>query len=116
MISWTGDMILKDSLGVIVGHIIYISEEPDMEYQVLPWRADKTVINQWLVQQGYDKCVAKLSGKVNGGSQLYAMDRETLKEMLGSSDGVRLYSQLQRDKPKSEKEAGILKETELQVS
>ncbi|CAI8053301.1 hypothetical protein GBAR_LOCUS29145 [Geodia barretti] len=89
-------------------------EEPDMEYRVLPWRADRTAINLWLVQQGYENCTEKFPGQVKEGSQLYAMDREALREMLGSSDGVRLYSQLQKDKSKSEKEAGIVKETELQ--
>ena len=91
------------------------AEEPDMEYRVLPWRADRTAINLWLVQQGYENCTEKFPGQVKEGSQLYAMDREALREMLGSSDGVRLYSQLQKDKSKSEKEAGIVKETELQV-
>ena len=88
---------------------------PDIEYRILPWRADQTAINIWLMQQGYGNCVDKIAGMVKEGSQLYAMDRETLREILGSSDGVRLYSQLQKDKSKSEKEAGIVKETELQV-
>jgi hypothetical protein len=89
-------------------------EEPDMEYRVLPWRADRKAVNLWLVQQGYENCTEIFPRQVKEGSQLYAMDRETIREMLGSSDGVRLYSQLQKDKSKSEKEAGIVKETELQ--
>ena len=43
------------------------------------------------------------------------MEREALREMFGSLDGIRLYSQLQKDKSKSEKEAGIVKESEFQV-
>lgn len=91
------------------------TEEPDIEYQVLPWRANKQAIKSWLLNQGYGDCAEKLTEHVKEGSQLYCMDRETLREMFGSSDGVRLYSQLQKDKPSSEKEAGVAKETEFQV-
>ena len=34
------------------------------------------------------------------GSQLYWMSREQLRDVCGVSDGIRLFSQLQKDKPK----------------
>lgn len=86
-----------------------------MEYRVLPWKADQQAIKGWLVDQGYGSCADRLRKEVKEGCQLYGMDREALKEMFGPLDGVRLYSQLQKDKSKSEKEAGVAKETEFQV-
>lgn len=92
-----------------------LTEEPDMEYRVLPWTADHQAIKTWLIDQGYGNCADKLSLQVKVGQTLYAMEREALREMFGSADGVRLYSQLQKDKPKSEKAAGVVKETDFQV-
>ena len=86
-----------------------------MEYCVLPWKADQQAIKGWLVDQGYGSCADRLGKQVQEGSQLYCMDREALKDMFGSLDGVRLYSQLQKDKPESEKNAGVAKETDFQV-
>ena len=86
----------------------------DLDYQVLSWRANKQAIKDWLVNQGYGNCADKLTEEVNG-SQLYCMDREALRGMFGPLDGVRLYSQLQKDKPKSEKEAGVVKESAFEV-
>lgn len=86
-----------------------------MEYRVLPWRADHQAIKAWLSDQGYGNCVEKLSPQIKEGQKLYGMDRESLREMFGAGDGVRLYSQLQNDKPKSEKAAGLTKETDFQV-
>ena len=86
-----------------------------MEYRVLPWTADHQAIKTWLIDQGYGNCADKLSPQIKVGQTLYAMDRETLREMFGAADGVRLYSQLQKDKPKSEKAAGVVKETDFQV-
>ena len=87
-----------------------------MQSCILPWKADTNAIKLWLVQQGFGNCTEKLSVSINEGSQLYSMDKEAMREMFGSSDGVRLYSQLQRDKSQSEREAGVEKETEFQVT
>ena len=38
-----------------------------------------------------------------------------MREMFGSGDGVRLFSQLQKDKQKAEKEGGVAKESAFQV-
>lgn len=86
-----------------------------MEYRVLPWRADHQAIKTWLIDQGYGNCADKLSPQIKEGQRLYAMEREALREMFGAVDGVRLYSQLQKDKPNSEKAAGVVKETDFQV-
>ena len=87
-----------------------------MHHQVLPWRADANLIKLWLIDQGYASCSERLSGSVTEGSHLYAMSRQHLRDMFGSSDGVRLYSQLQADKVRSEQETGVVKETEFQVT
>ena len=87
-----------------------------MEYRVLAWRADQQAIWSWLVDQGFGDCAERLVSQVQEGCQLYYMDREALRDMLGAADGVRLYSQLQKDRPRSEKEAGVVKENEFQVS
>lgn len=86
-----------------------------MEYRVLPWKADKQAIKTWLIDQGYGNCADKLAVQIKAGQQLYVMDREALRDMFGAADGVRLYSQLQKDKPNSEKEAGVVKENNFQV-
>ena len=87
-----------------------------MEYRILPWRADRQAIKAWLIDQGYGDCAERLAGQVKNGQQLYSMEREALRDMCGAADGVRLYSQLQKDRAQSEKEAGVVKESELQVS
>ncbi len=66
------------------------------EYKPLPWKATKAQTKQWLVVQGYSSCADSLEGYT--GSQLYQLSREKLRELCGFSEGVRLFSQLQRDK------------------
>ena len=87
-----------------------------MEYRVLPWKASQQGIKGWLIDRGYGSCADRLAQSVTEGRQLYTMDREGLREMFGAADGVRLYSQLQTDKAQAEKEGGVAKETEFQVS
>lgn len=94
---------------------VCVTEQPDMEYRVLPWRADHQAIKDWLSEQGYGNCVETLLPQIKEGQKLYGMDREMLKDIFGAADGVRLYSRLQSDKPKSEKAAGVAKETDFQV-
>lgn len=36
---------------------------------------------------------------VNSGEELYKMDRDELRDLCGGRDGVRIYSQLQKDRP-----------------
>ena len=86
-----------------------------MEYHMLPWRADRQAIKAWLIDQGYGDCAEKLAGQLKEGQQLYTMDREALRDVCGAADGIRLYSQLQKDREQSENEAGVVKESELQV-
>ena len=86
-----------------------------MEYRVLPWKADKQGIKAWLTDQGYGGSADRLGEQMCEGKQLYGMEREALRDMFGGADGVRLYSQLQKDKSKAEKEAGVSKESEFQV-
>lgn len=50
-----------------------------------------------MMAQGYSGCADALDGYT--GSQLYKQSREKLRELCGFGEGVRLYSQLQRDKP-----------------
>ena len=42
-------------------------------------------------------------------------ERDTMREMFGAGDGVRLFSQLQKDKQRAEKEGGVAKESAFQV-
>ena len=91
------------------------AEEPDMEYKVLPWKAKKEDIKSWLIDQGYGACADRLGEGVKEGCHLYALERDTMREMFGAGDGVRLFSQLQKDKQKAEKEGGAAKESAFQV-
>ena len=72
-------------------------DEPDSgEYKVLPWKATKDEIKQWLQNAGFSRCVDKLS--LYSGEELYEMSQGHLRDLCGFSEGVRLYTQLQRDK------------------
>lgn len=86
-----------------------------MEYKVLPWRAKKEDIKSWLIDQGYGVCADKLAAGIKEGCDLYAMERDVMREMFGGGDGVRLFSQLQKDKLRAEKEGGVAKESAFQV-
>ena len=51
-----------------------------------------------LLRNTVSSCVDKIT--CSSGSQLYQMSREELREMCGVSDGIRLFSHLQKDKSK----------------
>ena len=67
-------------------------------------RQDKNSCNQHIYVLFLCEHVSLFScaDKVNcsQGSQLYQMSREQLREVCGVSDGIRLFSQLQKDKSK----------------
>ena len=53
--------------------------------------------------------------QVKEGCHLYALERDTMREMFGAGDGVRLSSQLQKDKQKAEEEGVVTKESAFPV-
>lgn len=94
--------IRKNSSGQIIGE----------DYRVLPWKATISEMKKWLIAQGYGSCAERVACKK--GEEMYSKSRDQLREMLGGNDGIRLYSQLQADKSRAQKEGGVEKVSEFQ--
>ncbi|XP_065901844.1 epidermal growth factor receptor kinase substrate 8-like isoform X2 [Dysidea avara] len=77
--------------------------ETKMGSVTLKFDAEPKDVKLWLISQGFANCVTKL-GKLNG-EQLYHMERDEMKKLIGINNSARIYSQLQRDYAKAEREA-----------